>query len=270
MIQHTSGIHDVPEGDYHGDRRSLSVSGMKKLMDCPARFRWEQDNPPIHKDAYDFGHVAHELILGKGAGYRVLDFDSWRSKDAREAKEQAHADGVTPILTGDHQKALNLAEAVKADPTVAGMLSSGSPEKALYGKHEDTGIILRGRADWITTKADGTPVVVDIKTCASARPDAIDRAMSDFGYAPQAAHYIELMRQNGHDNAEFWFVFVEKAEPHLVTLAHAGEDALEYGRAFVEKAIRLYAECEATGHWPAYPIHEATVKPWAWKDIDEA
>ena len=96
MIQHTSGIHDVPESDYHGDRRSLSVSGAKVLLDCPARYKWQQDNP-VHKDAYDFGHVAHELILGKGAGYRVLDFDSWRSKDAREAKDQAHADGVAPI-----------------------------------------------------------------------------------------------------------------------------------------------------------------------------
>ena len=105
MIQHTSGIHDVPESDYHGDRRSLSVSGAKVLLDCPARYRWQQDNP-VHKDAYDFGHVAHELILGKGAGYRVLDFDSWRSKDAREAKDQAHADGVAPILTAEHERAV--------------------------------------------------------------------------------------------------------------------------------------------------------------------
>lgn len=269
MIQHTSGIHDVPENDYHGDRRSLSVSGAKVLLDCPARYRWQQDNP-VHKDEYDFGHVAHELILGKGAGYRVLDFDSWRSKDAREAKEQAHADGVAPILTAEHERATALADAVKAHPTAAAILANGHAEKAIYAEHADTGVLLRGRADWLTRKADGTPVVVDVKTTVSAAPKNIDRAMADYGYAMQAAWYTDLLALNGTPDASFIFLFVEKTAPHFVTLATPSDDALEWGRAKNEKAIRLYAECANTDTWPGYPTHEANVPAWAWKDIDEA
>ena len=267
MSAPTTGFHDVPDAEYHGDRRSLSVSGAKVLLDCPARYRWQQDNP-VHKDAYDFGHVAHELILGKGAGYRVLDFDSWRSKDAREAKEQAHADGVAPILTAEHERAVALADAVKADSTAAAMLATGRAEKSIYATHDDTGVLLRGRADWLTEKRDGTPVVVDVKTTASAAPASIDRAMSEYGYAMQAAWYIDLLAANGLPDAKFYLIFVEKNAPHFVTIATPSDDALAYGREKNEKAIRLYAECVKTDTWPGYPPHEANVPAWAWKELE--
>ena len=270
MIQHTSGIHDVDERSYHGDRRSLSVSGAKVLLDCPARYKWQQDNP-VHKDAYDFGHVAHELILGKGARYRVLDFDSWRSKDAREAKDQAHADGVAPILTAEHERALALADAVKAHPDACKLLYRGQAESSLYAIHEATGVVLRGRADWITQRVDETPVIVDVKTAASAAPDAVDMSMVKFRYGMQVAWYIDLLAANGKPGADFYLIYAEKAEPHLVSVAEVLNDSevVEWGRAMNEKAIRLYAECVENDYWPGYRVYRPGIKPWAWDEAKE-
>lgn len=269
MIEHTTGIHDVPDAAYHGDKRALSVSGAKVLLDCPARYRWQQDNP-VHKDAYDFGHVAHELILGKGQGFRVLDFDSWRTKDARDARDQARSEGLAPILADEHEHAKALADAVRGHEVAGAMLATGRAEKSIYATHGETGVLLRGRADWITEKRDGTPVVVDVKTTVSAAPRNIDRSMADYGYAMQAAWYIDLLAANGLPDAEFYFVFAEKTTPHFVSVAKASDDALDYGRQKNEKAIHLFKHCTSTGEWPAYPIHEANVPTWAWKELDES
>ena len=107
-----------------------------------------------------------------------------------------------------------------------------------------------------------------VKTTVSAAPKNIDRAMADYGYAMQAAWYIDLLALNGTPDASFIFLFAEKTAPHFVTLATPSEDALEWGRAKNEKAIRLYAECASTDTWPGYPTHEANVPAWAWKDIE--
>ena len=57
------GIHDgVPEADYFASP-ALSQSQAKTLLDCPARYRWERENPQPHRDAFDIGHAAHSLSL---------------------------------------------------------------------------------------------------------------------------------------------------------------------------------------------------------------
>lgn len=263
-----SGLRDVPEDTYHADRSTLSVSGAKILLKSPARFRYAMDNP-THSETFDFGHVAHELILGKGGGFRVLDHDSYRSKDSRDERDQAYAEGLTPILASEFERAMALAEAVRGDEHAAPYLAQGRAETAMYGVHADTGVGLRGRADWLTKKVDGTWVIVDVKTCASSEPDAIDRAMHTFGYAQQAAWYLDLLALNGHPGAEFVFIFAEKATPHFVQVAEPSASDLDYGRQKNEKAIRLYAECAAADHWPALPPHTTHVPAWAWKDLDD-
>ena len=66
------GIYELDEATYHADRnlaptlgRSLSSSGAKALLDCPARFAYQREHPVV-KDAFDFGHVAHARLLGFG------------------------------------------------------------------------------------------------------------------------------------------------------------------------------------------------------------
>ena len=64
-------IGGISDTDYHAGP-SLSSTGARKILDCPARFKWERDNPPPPKPAYDFGHLAHRLVLGEGSVIQIV------------------------------------------------------------------------------------------------------------------------------------------------------------------------------------------------------
>ena len=69
------GVYTLPADEYHADPvkgGSLSSSGARKILECPARFRWERDHPPVPTDAFNFGHAAHKLVLGAGPDVEVV------------------------------------------------------------------------------------------------------------------------------------------------------------------------------------------------------
>lgn len=243
----------VPESEYHADRSSLSSSGARTLLQSPAKFKWAQDHPK-RATYFDVGSYVHALVLGEGAGVHVIDADDYRGKAAREARDQAYADGLTPLLRADHELAQRMCESVNAHPLAATLLSEGEPELSLYWIDPETGIKLRARLDWFRPVDGADPVVVDLKTtAASASPEAFAASAAKYKYHFQAAWYLEGMRQTGlADNADFLFVTVEKEAPHLVSVTQLCADALALGERQMREAVRIYAACLETDTWPGY------------------
>ncbi|WP_257695663.1 PD-(D/E)XK nuclease-like domain-containing protein [Mycobacterium tuberculosis] len=166
------GMHRfVDEDVYHADRGSLSVSGAKLLLppSCPAKFRWEMDNTRKPKKVWDFGHVAHKLVLGKGAEFEILDpevhglkADGTPSEKPtatgmwRKAEAEARKQGKVPIHVDLFTKAYDMAEKVRHHPTAGPIFANpdGEAEVALYYTDPETGVRLRGRIDWLTDDID--------------------------------------------------------------------------------------------------------------------
>src|SRR5690606_33998548 len=91
-----SVVLDMPESEYHA-HPSLSSTGAKLLLDSPAAFDWViRQGHREEKAAFDTGSAVHAEVLGVGYGVEELDFDSWRSKAAREAQDEARAAGLIP------------------------------------------------------------------------------------------------------------------------------------------------------------------------------
>ncbi|AEL19969.1 exonuclease VIII [Mycobacterium phage Charlie] len=271
------GMHRfVDEDDYHADRGSLSVSGAKLLLppSCPAKFRWEQDNGRKPKKAWDFGHVAHKLVLGKGAEFEVLDPSvhglkangepsekptataMWRNAEA-EARKQ----GKVPIHIADFTRAYDMAERVRQHPTAGPIFADteGQAEVALYHTDPETGVRLRGRIDWLTNDID------DYKTSTTANPAELKVKFYKLGYFMQAAWYIDLLVALGFaENPRFRFIVQEKEPPYVVTPIEYDDDAIAEGRRRNRQAIRLYAECMETGRWPGYSDDVVTLSLPAW------
>jgi hypothetical protein len=248
----------VDEAAYHADRGSLSVSGAKLLLppSCPAKFRERMDNPPKPKREYDFGHVAHKLILKEGAEVVVVDATDWRTKDAREARDAAHAEGKTPILAAEFEKAEAMAAAVRSHSVAGPLFERGYAEKSLYHTDPGTGVRLRGRTDWLTLVQRGDRevlTVVDLKTSTTANPAELERKFWQFGYFMQAAHYLDLVTAIGLSDAPaFRFVVVEKEPPHIVTVIQYDDEAIAEGRRLMRMAIATYVQCRDSGIWPGY------------------
>ena len=242
-------VRDLDEATYHADRTSLSVSGAKTLMKSPALFRHQQDNP-VHKDVFDFGTAAHRLVLGVGAELAVVEADDWRGKGAREAREAARLNGRTPLLAKDYATVQAMADRLSEHTLAMRLLSEGEPEVSAYALDEETGVMRRGRFDWLHPS-----LLVDYKSAASANPrDLAGRygAVRKWGYDAQAAWYTDLARDLGHPAAAFAFVFQEKSEPYQVTVAYIDDADLWDARQHNRAALERFRDCTAAGIWPAY------------------
>lgn len=244
------GFHDdIPEADYHADPDSLSVSGAKVILRAPAIYKWQRENP-VQRDAFDFGHAAHSLVLGIGAETVVVDAKDWRTKDAQEQRDTARAEGKTPLLKADWLKVCAMADRLAEHKLAMRLLSEGRPEVSAYALDEETGVMRRGRFDWL-----GGTVLTDYKTAASVDPrDIAGRygAVKKWGYDMQAAWYTDLARDLGHPAKAFAFIFQMKEPPHLVTVAQIDDADLWDARNRNQQALATYAECVATGHWPGF------------------
>ena len=260
------GIYDgISETTYHADRESLSSSGARKLLppSTPEIFHDAIRNPR-YSDAFDVGHAAHAQVLGVGGEIVVVDAPDWRTKAAREQRDQAHAEGKTPLLEATAMEVMAMAAAVRMHPLASAVLAAGMPELSGYWHDQTTGARLRYRPDWLTTH-QGRVLCVDYKTSTTADPTTFARKAADYGYHQQAAWYLDGLAANGiADDAEFWFIAQSKARPYPVTVLRYDAEAIAAGRTVNRQAIDLYARCRETGQWPGYPehVHTIALPPW--------
>lgn len=264
----TSGVTDE---QYHADYHSLSSTGARKLLACPARFKWDRDHPSTASKALDFGKIAHTLILGEGGSIAVIDAPDWRTKAAQAERDSARESGATPVLKADYEAAQAMRDAVMAHSTAAALFADGVAELSGWWLDDDTDVTLRFRPDWLTT-LDDQPVCVDLKTTVNADPSEFVRSVAKFGYHAQAAWYLRGLEWHGIPDARFLFVCVEKAAPYPVSVIELDADALAEGAWQNRQAINLYRQCLDADYWPAYgtQIHTISLPPWATRGSTKA
>lgn len=275
----------VPDELYHTDRSTLSCTAAKLLLppSCPAKFREYVDNPPLPKREYDFGHVAHLMLLGTGPGLSVLDpAVHGRRKDGgiadnpaattgwKQACLAARDAGKVPVHVDVVDTAALMVAAVHNHPEAGELFARGHPEVSMYHTDPQTGVRLRGRADWMTYR-DGRLVIVDYKTArdGGANPATWARRAVDFGYHIQGAWYWTLARAlDIAESPAFLFVVQEKTPPYLVSVNELDPPGFELGLTRMRQAIDIYARCSAEDRWPGYGdgINPVSLPPWAFAD----
>lgn len=255
-----SGISDVA---YHADKTSLSSSGARLILEegGPAKLQYA---PQRFSDEFDFGHIAHALILGEGSEIVVIDADSWRTKAAKEARDVARAEGKVAVLADTFDQGDALAQAAKSHPLGELLFAEGVPEQSVYWHDEQTGARLRCRPDWMTG-----PLQVDVKTTKSAAPRDFVKSVADYGYHQQQALYQDGLAAHGRDT-EFLFFAVEKTRPFLCSVIELPDDAVAVGRQLNRAAINLWADCLARDDWPGYEpvIHRPKLPEWLYRTAE--
>jgi hypothetical protein len=250
-------VRDLPHEQYL-THPALSASGAKVLVrpGGPARYRYELEHGRAPRDAFDVGHAAHAAVLGVGPELVVIDADDWRTKAAQQQRELARAAGQVPVLTKTAAQVADMAGALRADPVARRVLhhTTGDPEVSLFWHDPEHDVDRRGRVDWLrTADADGRLILVDYKTCASADPEAIARAVVSYGYHQQAAWYRDLVIGLGlAQSAPFLFVFQETSAPYLVNVVELDEPTLLMGADLNQRALETFAQCTRDGVWPGY------------------
>lgn len=238
----------MPNADYHAETAWLSSSYLKTLL--PEHYKQGGS-----QEALDFGTLFHTAILEPEnlSEYVALDAEKIGVKSDgtpaqnptmtaawKKAVAEAEADGRTVIAQSDLDLAFAMREAVKAHDVAAELLfhRDGEAEESAFAYVD--GVPCRARFDKRIAGA-----IVDLKsTSTKPGPDAIARAVIDYGYDLSAAHYLAVAEALDLNVQAFALVFVSKADPHYVTVADLDPAFLERGRALRAKAIARHLNAE--------------------------
>jgi len=276
------GVYDMPEDAYHADPvpgGSLSASGAKLLLppSCPALYRYRRDHPKVSA-VFDYGTAAHRQVLGRGLPICNLNYDDWRTKAAKDAADEARAQGYIPLLKADVAKVLEMAAAVREHPLAAGLFDPehGDPEQSLFWQDDEFGIWRRARLDWLPRWRRGRRLIIgEYKTAAAVDPDSVRKAIANFGYHISAAQYVDGARAlDLDDDPAFLFVFQMKDPPYLVNVVQLDDEAMAVGRERMRHACEIFRDCTTSGIWPGYSDLSRdpdviSLPPWAARPLED-
>lgn len=200
--------------------------------------------------AFDLGTAAHALLLEGADRCRVIEADDYRTKAAREERDLAYADGVTPLLRAQYDAAKVMVERAREyleHTEFAGVLQRGKPEQSFFW--QELNIWLKARADFLTDERD---LILDYKS-TGLDPRRWQRAMTDHGYDTQSMLYQRGMSVLGH-SSRFVFLVQETCEPYACWLVDARESMRELAGMKIARAIRTWGECLQQQRFPSYPF----------------
>ena len=247
----------------------VNWSSLRELRRSPARYAWRLTHPPIETDAMRLGRATHTAVLEpeRFLGEYVLWTKGRRAGKEWDAFEaDAAARDVTILKADQYEMCLAMAAAVRGNPVAAPYLAEGEAERAIVWTDEKTGLVCKGRLDWLPP-----PAVIDLKTTRSIDARLFAADMARFGYACQMGHYCAgLKALTGRD----WpavLIAVEKDPPFEVAVFRLADEALYAGAAEVAELLATLKTCRAAGSFP--PRYEAEqvldLPRWAYPSDDE-
>lgn len=248
------GIHaDVPMSDYISDPcplPSVSRGTLHTLItQSPLHARYHHpvlgDAPSSESSRADAGTAVHSLVLG-GNEIAWLEFDDWRTKQARAVRDEIRASGRTPMLAKDRDDAEKAAEIAKIRLRSFG---PGVAEQTMIWKDGNTWC--RARPDWLSMDQN---VIVDLKTTMNADPFAWAKStMYSQGYDLQHAHYLRgLQVLTKNPELRFVFLVVEIEAPYACSVVSLSNEAVDYAERKRSEALARWADCYERDEWPGF------------------
>ncbi len=239
------GVHkDVTFADYRR-WKGVNASKLKLVQKSAKHYHEYQDRD---SDALTVGRAEHTATFEPDRF--VLEFTVWQGK-ARRGKEWdafAEANAAKSILTlNQYNDVLAMRDAVRSDP-VAGPIVTGPgwSETSAVWIDEPTGILCKGRLDWVTGG-----VIYDLKTAREITPRRFANSAAEYGYDISAAFYIDgWAAATGEVTSTMELIVVEKSPPWDVVVVPLGEEVIEAGRAKYRRLLDEVARCRRTGTWP--------------------
>lgn len=231
------------------NRPEHSRSSLALLLESPYKYylqyvdkSWKVEETP----AMRLGTAIHTAVLEPEKFFELYCLNvegiSLATKEGKALKALAEEQGKTLLSASDSEAAINMQSAIKNHETARMLLITAAiqHEAEFYG--EIMGHACRARMDVI-----GQNYVADLKTIASAEKHSIANAIHAHNLDLQAWMYLELA---GVDS--FFFVFIEKAFPHLIRTYEISDEWLFQGEQKFLKATKILKQCEESGQWPHF------------------
>lgn len=200
----------------------------------------------------------HSLLLGQEHEFAVMAVDDFRTKAARELRDDAIARGKTPVKKCEFDAAME--QCARIDNTLRREhgIELGRMKReltAVWNEQTDVPgqvpvpVLCRARLDAF----DGS-TVYDLKTCADASPAKLTRSVIQFGYHVQGAAYVSSVEHIVPQMAErinFADIFIENDTLAICVVRFDGM-FIELGRQRWQAAVNAWQQCLSMGVWPGY------------------
>lgn len=253
---------------------AMSCSRLKLMRKSPAHL-WAGEDPNAEKKpSLRRGSLLHTMVLEPaeiGARYIVKPQGMTFATKEGKAWRDAVPAGQEIVSHDEFRAARRQADALEALPEVAGLLCGGMAEVSFFWRDEATGLLCKGRADWVFSREPGA-ILLDLKTAEDASPEGFSRACARYGYHMQAAWYSDGWRQATAQGAlqqeqpvlGFVFGAVESGWPHVAAPYMLDDEAIDKGRAECRRLMGRYADCLDSDRWPGYVESIAPLALPAW------
>lgn len=239
----------------------ISSSDVKAVVNR-SLFHWH-NAPTRQSAAMALGTMVHDLVLEPNRNLYMRGPDDKRTKDWKDAQEQADAAGKILVKASEYDHAHAIAQAVNTYTPALMYLDGPSAliEASFFATDIATGVKIKARPD-VYIPSDGT--VIDLKTTKDASPRGFAREIARYGYDLQAAHYIRTLRAHGEEARHFVFIAVETEPPHAIGIHMLTGGYIKSADAYVTDALLAIERAKATGDyktgWPA--VNVVDIPPW--------
>ena len=174
----------------------------------------------------------------------------------------AEVEAKAKILTEtDMDLCSGVMASVQAHSKASKAFSKGVAERSIYWADQETGALCRGRMDYYR---EDLGIIFDLKSCVDARYSKFQRDVMNYHYHMKAAWYLTGCRTLGLPANGFAWLAIEKEPPYAIGLYMASDSMLQLGSENMRSLLRQYLDCEAEGHWPAYPEEFSTMELPKW------
>ena len=256
------GIYDMPASEYHADpcpEPSLSAGMINQILEAPAKCfefsrRLNQDyQEETKQEKFTIGTVSHIMFLEPhlfDQRVMVVQFDDWRTKEAKALRAEAQAAGKTAIIRKHMDQVREAREVFLSHSFTRQAFDGGRFEQSIFWRHRTTGRWCRARPDFISDR--GTHMN-DYKATQSANPMNFGKHAYNLGYHRRAAWYMEgAATILGVRPDHYWFCSQEVKPPYLTAVVELDWQALEAGQAENDLAASIFDNCLTTGEWYGY------------------
>jgi hypothetical protein len=243
-----------------------SKSALNVLMDSPLDYyRWKTGLIKREEtDAMRLGTILHLSAVERTvAKFHVRpetygpENKPWNA-NAKECKAwiKAHADA--PIYTAERAKFIESVSGYVANhPKASGLLSGGHAEVSCFARDPETGLMLKGRLDYIIP-GDDYWTVPDLKSTIDASTRAFERTVFKLRYYVQAGMYRKILKLLGVPDVRYYLVALETGQLPKLNVKELNPRAMEQGEVELKEALQTLIECRKSGVWPEWIDESAT------------
>lgn len=260
--------HDVPFAEYAA-WRAYNPTAVKKLIDgSPLAMRYYLDHGgDDDTDAMRLGRATHVAVFEPDEFLRrYVLWNGTRRGGEWDAFCDAN-EGREILRESEYAQALTLRDAVRGHAASCELLEHGHAEVSIVWR-DTTGLLCKGRIDWLYSGADGCRIV-DLKTTRDYRPFRFTRQYADLLYHVSVAAYCDGIKTLTGMAASAYTIAAGTSAPFDVIRYDLPGVTVREGLRKWKTALQRILWCEQNKTWPGYAAEPLTLELPEWA-LDQA